>query len=116
MKLCILCSATIAWVFSAALQISGATAEVQNLSVNGGLEDGKARLIIEAVLNNLPGDRDKLIYATTLQQSIKVGRDQLTNIITATLDVLQGDPKEMTLTITGEGEIRRVTGAALQDW
>ena len=94
---------------SAMSETRGAAAEVKNLSVNGGLEDGKARLVIEAVLNNLPSDRDKLIYATALQQSIKAGRDRLTNIITATLDILQGEPKELSLAITGDGEIRRVT-------
>jgi hypothetical protein len=93
-----------------------ATAEVKNLSVNGGLQDGKARLVIEAVLNNLPSDADKLIYATSLQHSIKVAPNQLTNVITTTIDILQGDPKELLLAIAGDGEIRQVTGAALQDW
>ena len=89
---------------------------MKNLSINGGIEEGKARLVIDAVLNNLPGDRDKLIYATALLQSIHAGRERLTNIITATLDILQGEPKELPLAISGDGEILRVTGAALQDW
>jgi hypothetical protein len=100
----------------ATAQAAGATAEVKNLSVNGGIEDGKARLIIEAVLNGSPGEKDKLIYATALQHSIKVSRDRITNVITATLDILQGEPKELPLVITGEGEIRQVIGEALQDW
>ncbi len=36
--------------------------------------------------------------------------------IAVTLDILQGDPKELPLTISGEGEIKQVTGEALQDW
>src|SRR5207302_7493738 len=92
------------------------TAEVKNLSVNGGLEDGKAKLVIEAVLNGLPGDRDKVVFATALQHSIKVTRDKITDSINATLDVITGEPKEFALTISGEGEIRQVTGAALEDW
>src|SRR5207249_2534747 len=103
-------------LFGPMLDAAGVTAEVKNLSLNGGLEEGKARLVIEAVLNNLPGDRDKLIYATALEHSINVARDTLTNVITATFDILQGEPKELPLRIAGDGEIRRVTGAALQDW
>ena len=93
-----------------------ATTELRNLSVSGGLEDGKARLVIEAVLNGLPTDREKLIYATALQHSIKVTRDKVTHSIIATLDILQGDPKELPLIISGDGEILRVSGDALQDW
>ncbi|MCI0536408.1 MAG: hypothetical protein L0Z50_14395 [Verrucomicrobiales bacterium] len=107
------------WSFHFLLYLASAadaTAEVKNLSINGGLQDGKARLVIEAALNNLPGQSDKLIYATALQHSVKVGRDKLTNIITATLEMLQGEPKELPFTIMGDGEIRQVTGAALQDW
>ena len=92
------------------------TAEVKNLSLNGGLEDGKARLVIEAMLKGLPGDQEKAIFSTALQHSIKITRDKLTDSIAATFDILAGEPKELALTITGEGEIRQVTGAALVDW
>src|SRR4051812_36396092 len=91
-------------------------AEIKNLSVNGGLQDGKAKLIIEAVLNGVPGDKEKGVFATKLEHSIKVTRDKVTDAISATLDVITGEPKEFALTITGEGEIRQVTGAALEDW
>ncbi|MBM3832676.1 MAG: hypothetical protein FJ403_05270 [Verrucomicrobia bacterium] len=96
--------------------VSGATAELRNLSINGGVEDGRARLIIEAVLSGLSGEKDKLIYATALQHSIKVSREKIAHSIAATFDILQGEPKELPLTISGEGEIRQVTGELLQDW
>jgi len=92
------------------------TAEVKNLSFNGGLEDGKARLVIEALLKGWPGDQEKGVFSTALQHDIKVTRDKLTDSIAATFDILAGEPKELSLTITGEGEIRQVTGAALADW
>ncbi|MEO8426365.1 MAG: hypothetical protein ABI651_04550 [Verrucomicrobiota bacterium] len=116
MKLCSLYLVTLVLLFSTTPQLAAATAEVKNLSINGGLEDGKVRLVIDAVLNNLPGDKDKLIYATALQQSITAGRDRLTNIITATLDILQGEPNELPLAISGDGEIWHVSGVVLQDW
>ena len=99
-----------------AARAADATAEVKNLSLNGGLEDGKARLVIEAILKGLPGDQDKAIFATAIEHSIKITPEKLTDSILATLDVLQGEPKELPLTITGEGEIRQVTGDALLDW
>ena len=36
--------------------------------------------------------------------------------VNATFDILQGTPKELTLTLTGEGEIKSVMGEQLQDW
>ncbi len=100
----------------AAAGAASTSAEVKNLSLNGGLEDGKARLVIEAILRGLPGDQDKAVFSTALQHDIKVTRDKLTDSIAATFDILAGEPKELPLTITGEGEIRQVTGAALADW
>src|ERR1035441_3831174 len=104
------------WSGLAAALAASTTAEVKNLSVNGGLEDGKARLVIEATLKGMPGDQEKAIFSTALLHSIKISRDKLTDSIAATFDILAGEPKELSLTITGEGEIRQVTGAALEDW
>src|ERR1039458_6331738 len=104
------------WSGLAAARAASTTAEVKNLSLNGGLEDGKARLVIEAVLKGLPGDQEKAISSPTLQHAINITRDKLTDSIAATFDILAGEPKELALTITGEGEIRQVTGAALEDW
>src|SRR5438309_11694308 len=81
-------------------------AELKDLTFNGGLQDGKARLVIEAMLNGLPGSKEKPVFATTLQHSIKITRDKITDSINAILDVINGEPKEFALTISGEGEIR----------
>src|SRR5664280_782858 len=104
------------WAGLAPAGAASTTAEVRNLSLNGGLEDGKARLVIEAILKGMPGDQEKAVFSTALQHSIKITRDKLSDSIAATFDILAGEPKELSLTITGEGEIRQVTGAALEDW
>jgi hypothetical protein len=92
-------------------------AEVKNISVNGGIEDGKARLVIEAALQGLIGaDREKLLYATTLNHSVLITREKETHEISAKFDVLQGEPKEIALTISGNAEIKSVAGEFLQDW
>ena len=90
--------------------------EIKNPSINGGVADGKLRLLIEGLLHESTADRDKLLFSTALQHSIKVTHDKLVHQLTLTLDILQGDPKELPLTISGEGEIKQVTGEALQDW
>src|ERR1035437_3330924 len=104
------------WSGLAAVRAASTTAEVKNLSLNGGLEDGKARLVIESILKGMPGDQEKAIFSTALQHSRKITRDKLSDSSAATFDILSGDPKELALTITGEGEIRQITGAALEDW
>ena len=86
----------VSWLLGSGLAAAadaGTTAEVKNLSFNGGLEDGKARLVIEAILKGLPGDSEKAVFSTVLQHSIKITRDKLTNYIAATFDILAGEPK-----------------------
>jgi hypothetical protein len=93
-----------------------ADTEIKNPSVNGGINDGKLRLVIEGPLNGLPGDRDKLIFSTAINQSIKITRNKLTSRFDVTIDILQGAAKELPFTFSGEGEIKQVTGDTLQDW
>ncbi len=93
-----------------------AQAELKDLSINGGIQDGKARLVIEAELKGLTEDKEKSLYATALQHSLTITREKHTHAVNATFDILQGTPKELTLTLTGEGEIKSVTGDQLQDW
>src|ERR1041385_1139032 len=103
-------------LFSIAFSSRAAQAEIKDLSVNGGVQDGKARLVFEANLQGLTGDKDKLLCPTTLQHSLQISRDKHTHTIAATFDILQGEAKELPLTITGDGDIKKVTGDNLQDW
>jgi len=91
-------------------------AEVKNLSITGGLDEDKARLVIEAKLKPFSEDQSKVIFATAFQHSIHAGFEKLTHSIRVAIDVLQGDPKEIALVLSGEGEVRQVTGEGLQDW
>src|ERR1051325_1726616 len=92
------------------------TAELKNIEINGGLDDGNARFVIEARLKGLPGDQSKLIFASAIQQSIHVSLDKLSHSIRVTIDVLQGEAKEIALVLSGEGEVKQVAGEQLQDW
>jgi hypothetical protein len=92
------------------------TAEIKDPAISGGVADGKVRLVIEGLLSGQAADKDKLIFSTSLQHWIKADRDKLTQHLEATFNILQGDAKELPLTITGEGDIKQITGEALQDW
>ncbi len=91
-------------------------AELQNLSINGGIQDGKASLVIEALLKGLSQDDERLIYATTIEQNVQVSADRVGHQFRVTLDIVQGQPREIPLKVTGPGEIRSVEGAHLLDW
>src|SRR5258706_2816542 len=95
---------------------SGPEAELKDLSINGGIQDGKARLVIETQLHGLTEDKSKSLFATELQHTIRITRERQAHTMVATFDILQGEPKELSLTITGEGEIKKATGDNLQDW
>lgn len=102
------------WLTSAAF---AAEAEIKDLSVNGGLgADGKAKLTIEGTFGSPRPEDQKVLFSTGVRHSIKVERDKITHNLVVTLDVLQGEPKEMALNIGGEGEIKQVTGEGLLDW
>ncbi len=101
---------------NAAFPASAATAEVKSLSLNGGLDEGKAKLIIEAQLQGLDAARAKPIFATALQHSIRATLEKLSHTFLLQIDVIQGEPKEIALFLSGEGKIRSVTGDRLQDW
>lgn len=104
------------WFLACASIAVAADAEIGNPSIGGEIADGKLRLTIQGLLNGSTDDKEKVIFATALQQSIKATRDKLTTQIAVTLDILQGAPKELALTISGGGEIKQVTGDNLQDW
>ena len=113
------------WIFSGAWILAlgsfsalaaDTTAEIKNLSLNGCVEDGTARLVIEAKLKGLPDDQTKVIFAASVQHSMKVSFEKITHAIRVQVDVLQGEPKEIPLALSGEGEVKQVTGEGLQDW
>ncbi len=93
-----------------------AQAELKDLSINGGIQDGKARIVIDANLAGFSGEKDKLLFATTLQHALQISREKHSHTINATFDILQGEAKELSITLTGDGEIKKVTGENLQDW
>ncbi len=93
-----------------------AQAEIKDLSIHGGVQDGKARLVIDGSFAGRGDDHTPLLFATALQQTLQITREKHTHLIAATFEILSGEAKELSLTLTGEGDIKRVTGDGLQDW
>ena len=89
--------------------------DLEDLAIQGGIRDGKARLTLEAQIagtaNNSPA-----LYSTSLDHSIHVLPSQITHSANATFEILHGQPAELRLTLLGPGEIKRVTGDSLLDW
>src|SRR6185503_1952393 len=81
-----------------------AQAELKDVSINGGIQDGKARLVIDASLKGLTDDKERLLFATALQHAMRLTRDKLEHKFTATIDILQGEAKELPFTLSGDGE------------
>src|SRR4051812_31389247 len=98
------------------VSLGAETSEPKNISVDGGISEGRARFTIEAALQGLGTEREKLIYTTSLEQVVRITRDRQNHTVKASFDVLQGEAKEIALTIAGEGEIKSVTGELLRDW
>jgi len=98
------------------MMTSAAQVEGRDVSINGGVQDGKARIVIEGQFGPLTGEKEKVLFATAIQHSLLITREKHTHTINAVLDILRGEPTELPLIINGQGEIKEVTGANLQDW
>lgn len=83
--------------------------------MSGGIQEGKARLVIEGWLTE-PAENRKVIYATSLQDAIHVSREKLQQRTTIQIEVLEGLPREFPLTIQGTPVVRSVKGEGLLDW
>jgi len=98
------------------LPARAATAEIKDLSLNGGIQDGKARLVIEALLAGGGLGPDKALFSSATEQAVTVGPEKVSHVIRAKIEVLQGEPTELPFVLGGEGEIRSVSGEGVLDW
>lgn len=104
------------WLLTCVASADSVKAAVKDLTLNGGIQDGRASLIIEAILTGSSHDDDRLIHSTAVEQITHVTPEQATHRFHLTLDILQGQPKEIPLVLSGDGEVRSVEGEGLLDW
>jgi hypothetical protein len=102
--------ATLLSLLLVALSTHGAEqAELKDVSLNGGITDGKARLTIEGFLGT-PDAEVKTLFSTAVEHSLSVTREKHSHTIHAKFEILQGEPKELVVPISGEAEVKKVTG------
>src|SRR4051812_30976922 len=97
------------------VSIAAETVDIKNVSVSGVVPEGRARIVIEGFQTGAP-EREKLLYSTTLNHVVQITPEKQTHTINATFEILQGEPRELALTMGGDGEIKSVIGEMLQDW
>src|SRR5689334_23244375 len=108
--------ATLLSLLLVALSTRGAEqAELKDVSINGGITDGKARLTIEGFLGT-PHTDAKTLFATAVEHTLSITREKHSHTIHAKFEILQGEPKELVVPISGEAEVKKVTGDELLDW
>jgi hypothetical protein len=103
-----------AWCLELRTHAADATAEIENASFTSG--EGGGRIIIEATLKGAADDPAKVIFATAIQHSMRVELDKIAHVARVQIEVIQGEPKEIPLVLSGEGEVKQVTGEGLLDW
>lgn len=91
------------------------SADLRDVSLNGGVQDGKARLTIEGFLGST-AYQAPLIFSVFVEDLLEADRDRVTQKIQLTLDVLQGKPKEFVFKLRGTPEVQKVSGEFLADW
>ena len=91
-------------------------AEAKNLTVEGQVTPDKARLVIQADLKPQDEARDKTLYGTSAEHSLRIGREKILHTAVVRIQALQGNLRETVLRLSGEGEIRQVTADGLENW
>lgn len=90
--------------------------EVKKISVDGAVDEEKARLVIEADLKGLTRVQRKALYATAIQNRVRVSPSIVSQDIRFSVEVIEGDPKEIVFALGGNGEVRNVTGENIESW
>src|SRR5690349_19523674 len=78
-------------------------AELKDVSINGGITDGKARLTIEGFLGTAHTEV-KTMFSTAVEHRLSITREKHLHTIQAKFEILQGDPKELVVPISDEAE------------
>ncbi len=103
-----------AWCLELPTHAADAVAEVKNATFTSG--EGGGRIVIEATLKGMADDPAKVIFASAIQHTMRVGLEKISHVARVQIEIIQGEPKEIPLLITGDGEVKQVTGEGLFDW
>lgn len=93
-----------------------ASVEAKKVSLDGQIDEEKARLVIQADLRGLTGTAHKSIYSATVHDRIRVSATALSQQLTLNVQAIEGDLRELAFPMSGKGEVLEVTGENLEDW
>ncbi len=116
-------SRIVASLFSFFLLLTAATAaepvtsaDVKSALVDASIDSERAKFAIQAEFKGLGEGRDKSIYGAVIQQAIHASVERLNHSFSIKVDSIQGGLKEIVFVLSGEGEIKQVSGTGLEDW
>lgn len=86
-----------------------------NASVEADVREEHGHFAIQADFKAGEG-REKVIYGATIHHVLHAEPDKLRHTLRLKVDSIQGGLREMVFVLSGDGEIRQVTGQELEDW
>ncbi len=84
-----------------------------NAKVSAALTPEGGRIVVEA--HGVPPP-PPLFFSARVDQTVRLGRAEVSGEMRIRLHVLQGRPEVLTLGLSGDGEVVEVTGNGLRDW
>lgn len=90
--------------------------EVKGATVEGGLEGGTARLVIQADLAGLGMAKEPGLWSARIQHHLRVERERFRHRFVVDVEALRGGLGEVELPLGGVGTIEAVTGEGLESW
>ncbi len=99
-----------------ALLLMMLAAVAQPATVDTKLDADQGRIAIQAEFKGKSGSEEKTIYGAVIQHAVKITNEKMDHTISIKVDAIQGGLKEIVFTLLGDGEIKQVTGAGLEDW
>ncbi len=84
-----------------------------NAKVSAALTPGGGRIVVEA--QGLP-PTVPLFFSAAVDQTVRLGRAEISGEMRLRLHVVQGRPEVLTLGLSGDGEVTDVAGKGLRDW
>lgn len=90
--------------------------QVKDGTLDGKFDGDTGKLVIQATLGGLSGDRESAVYGATWVHRVRPAADQLVHSVVVRADAIRGGLREVILPLNGSGEIQEVTGEVLEDW
>jgi hypothetical protein len=92
---------------------AGDKTDADSARVSAALTPEGGRIVVEA--KGMPAP-PPLFFTAAVEQTVRLGRAEITGEMRLKLHVLQGRPEVLTLGLSGEGKVIDVSGKGLRDW